>query len=156
MMKIVEILLDEFIHTQLFEMSQSRSEALRKLSDKSYQLDIHLIKILMYGNITNDYNKWCVEIDNWLTELQKIKWNRKKRLNYDTYKKYLWKHWVEYIDEVQDLMNEVSKNFTKNGCKPLEGNAANIHKQMEDILSNVCHDLTTNSFNSIKNYINVL
>ena len=148
-MKIKERLLDVIIHSRLFEMAYERDRGLKKLSNLQNQIDMHLLKILMYHE-NEAVSHWIGKANSWLHQVQNIILKKGKRFSTGTYKLYLWEHLLETIPEVQRHMNKI---YEKYQLPPDQPDAQIIHKEAEQIMHNVCVSLSNDKFTDIRNYL---
>jgi hypothetical protein len=149
-MRITEILLDYIGGTKLFEMAFERKIAINQARSLQNQISRHLIKVFMYQD--SEYvNHWCNELNTWLSDIQdNIVKGTKRPLDSHTLMKIIFHEPMESVDEVQNLMNRVYKQY-KN-IKITQPDAAIIHKNIYLIADSVCNDITNSKFEDIKNY----
>jgi hypothetical protein len=106
----------------------------------------------MYGNV-RDYEHWSSEINGWLKSIQRYKLKgSKERLSRDTLMKILWEGMFEYVEEIQEHMGEIDREYSKS-YKIMEYQPALLHKQLREIMLNICDDLSQGKFLDIKNYL---
>jgi hypothetical protein len=151
-MKIKEFILDVIISTELFEMAFNRKQAIDAIQYQSYEINLHLLKILMYGQV-RDYEHWCSELNAWFFKIQRtrLKYN-KQSMDFKTLYKILWEGYLESTQEVRDLITDIDNEYSKS-YKLLNGDYLDIHKQIEDILYSVCYDISLSKFKDIRNYL---
>lgn len=106
----------------------------------------------MYGDVA-DYNHWCNELNAWITSVQRKKLKgSKKRLSEDDYMKILWESLLESIEEVQDYMEDIDKEYSSM-YKMINYDPAVIHKQLYEILHDICYNISHGNFTDIRNYL---
>ena len=151
-MKIKEFLLDVIIHSHLFEMAEHRKDLIHKVDSYAYQIDTHLLKILMYGKVA-DYSHWCSELNAWIKTIQakKLK-GSKKRLSEDDYMKQLWESLLESVEEIQSHMEDIDKEYSSI-YKMMNYDPAVVHKQLYEILRDICYDISLGNFTDIRKYL---
>lgn len=150
-MKITEIVLDWITSTKLFEMAFSRKDLINRVSAQDWQVDSHLLKVLMYGKVAA-YNHWCQELNAALSGIQRLKLQGNKRLSSDKYFELLWKGFLETPNEVQDHMSEIDREYSRS-FKLINYNPNEVHKEALQIMQKVCDDLSLGKFVSIQDYL---
>jgi hypothetical protein len=151
-MRIKEIVLDAIIGTRLFEMAFNRKQAIDVVQSRSYEIDLHLLKILMYERV-RDYDHWCTEINSWLLRIQRTRLkHNKKSLDFSTLYKTIWEGYLETPNEVRDLMSDIDEKYSTS-YKLINYDYFEIHKKIQDILYNVCNDISIEKFKDIRNYL---
>jgi hypothetical protein len=151
-MRIREIVLDAIIGTRLFEMAFQRKRAIDVVQSLSYEINLHLLKILMYGRV-RDYDKWCHEINTWLLRIQRTRLKGDNfPLNFEILYELLWEGYLESPDEVRDLISDIDREYSAS-YKLVDYDYFEIHKKIQDILYNVCKDISIEKFEDIRNYL---
>jgi mRNA-degrading endonuclease HigB of HigAB toxin-antitoxin module len=151
-MRIKEIILDAIIGTSLFEMAFNRKQAIDSIQNQSYEIDLHLLKILMYGTV-RDYEHWCSELNNWFLKIQRTRLKHNKQpLDFKTLYKILWEGYLESPEEVKDLMSDVDRKYSES-YKLINYDFVEVHKIIQSILYDVSYDISHNRFNDIRNYL---
>lgn len=151
-MKIREILLDAIIGTKLFEMAFNRKQAIDSIQSLSYEIDLHLLKILMYERV-RDYDHWCDELNGWFSKIQRTKMkHNKKPLEFNILYELLWEGYLESPEEVKDLMSDIDKKYSKS-YKLINYDYLEIHKKIQSILYSICHDLSLSKFKDVRDYL---
>jgi hypothetical protein len=151
-MRIKELLLDIIAASHLFEMAEHRKNLIQKIHSYAYQIDTHLLKVIMYGKVSS-YSHWCSEINVWLKTVQAMKLKgSKKRLSKEDYLKQLWESLLESIEEVQSHMEEIDREYSHT-YKMIQYDPALVHKEVYDILHDISHDISLGKFTDIKNYV---
>jgi hypothetical protein len=151
-MRIREIILDTIIGSRLFEMAFNRKQAIDTARSYSYEIDLHLLKILMYEQV-RDYDHWCTEVDTLLNRVQRTKLkHNKKPLDFDTLYKILWEGYLESPDEVKDLMSDIDKEYSKS-YKLINYDYLEIHKKIQNVLLSVCEDISSSTLKDIRDYL---
>lgn len=85
----------------LMEQAMNLTDAESRITSMSYEIEVHLLKLLLCGKSHRSYNHWLSEIDAWLKTYNKVilkstnkrptkeqvnKWARTEWLNENTYK----------------------------------------------------------------------
>jgi len=151
-MRIKEIILDAIIGTHIFEMAFNRKQAIDAIQANSYEIDLHLLKILMYERV-RDYDHWCTDINTWLSKIQRTRLkHNKKPLDFITLYKTIWEGYLESPGEVQDLMSDIDKKYSKS-YKLINYDYFEVHKKIQSILYDICQDISLTKFKDIRDYL---
>ena len=150
-MRILDLILDRISETQLFEMAFRRKEALSHALHLSDQISMHIIKVLMYGQCEHT-NQWCQEIDGWLRGIQRYRLKtNSKPLPYRDLLYLLHEGPLEHVSEVQDKMNEIFADYPS--LIIVQPDAAQIHKQLLELYSRICLDISQEKFKTLTDYL---
>lgn len=147
-MKILEILAEKILDSKIFEQSFRRRDVESKITEKSYQVILHLIKLLKWNDQLN-YSKHVKNVNSWLSEIQLyyIKGNKKP-----TQSDYF--QWM-FSDVMPDEPR--LKLFLVNLAAYRNLLVIRSDTEVFDILKNIMYqlsfDLQTNSFTTIENYL---
>ena len=151
-MKISEIILDKLNDTRLFEMAFDRKSAKQQFSNLTLQLKKHLIKIVAFKDGMN-YQHHCHEINNWLDDLDTVRWNRTQRLKKDTIMELLWDgplgHGAIAVEDTINTMIRVH-NYT------VPRNQLSYHQIYEllfKVYDEMSFDLSRGKVDSIQHYL---
>ena len=151
-MRIKEIILDAIIGTSLFEMAFQRKRAIDVVQSLSYEIDLHLLKILIYEQV-RDYDKWCSEINTWLLRIQRTRLKSDNLpLNFEILYRLLWEGYLETPDEVRDLMSDIDREYSKS-YKLINYDYFEVHKKLQSILYHACQDIALTKFKDIGDYL---
>ena len=150
-MRIREILLDYIGETKLFEMAFERKIAINKARNLQNQISRHLIKLFMFQD--SEYvNHWSNELNTWLNDIQdNIIKGTHRPLDTRTLMKILFVEPMESVDEVQNLMNRVYREYKT--LKIDQPDAGIVHKNIHAIAEYICDDITNSKFEDVKNYL---
>ena len=74
--ELKEYISDEYSNNILSEMAFSKKECEKKITGLEPQINIHLIKVLVFEDDIN-FNKHINDIVNWLLQIQKLDFNKK-------------------------------------------------------------------------------
>ena len=66
--------------------------------------------------------------------------------------KILWESLLESIEEVQDYMEDIDKEYSSM-YKMINYDPAVIHKQLYEILHDICYNISHGNFTDIRNYL---
>jgi hypothetical protein len=150
-MRIVDILLDRLCETRLFEMAFERKRAINNADSLCDPISMHMIKVLMFGQATQRQH-WLKEIDTWLRSVQRhILKTTKKPLPFKDLMYLLHEGPLEHVWEVQDRMNELYSDYPQQTIT--QPDAAVLHKQLEELYSRVCYDISEKKFKTISDYL---
>lgn len=132
----------------LMEQAMNLSDAESRITSMSYEIENHLLKLLMCGKTNQNYNHWLSEVDAWLKIYNKVilktnnkrpssgqvnKWARKEWLTENVYKNDVESIKDEYPDAkvisysefnkiYEKVLNlSVSENYSKSALKQLLG-----------------------------------
>lgn len=145
MVRLIEFLEDKIIDSRLFEMVFSRREVESKITELSFPVVEHLIKILKWDDRLN-YQKHCSDINNWLLKIKSYKMKNGKRPKQSDYYQWMFhdtvqdektiSHWVkvltnyhtlkiirtdkEVFDSITNILFELSKDLSKDDIKLIQ------------------------------------
>jgi hypothetical protein len=154
-MKIVEILLDKFIASRLFEMARSRKDAKDIVTDLSPQIFTHLIKLYVFNSPENR-DHWLKELNAWFNKIDDIHLkpsNQKPdwRTIYD---------WMIYDSSPHydaDFINgrvRKLKNTDYADTAIYDYDASTVLNEIFGVIQRVCRDLAkSNKFIKIEDYL---
>jgi hypothetical protein len=149
-MRLFELLMDRLCDTSLMEMAFQRKQARTHATGLSNQLSLHMIKILMFGKAVQ-LAHWIKECDVWLHDIQDMTLkNTKKPLGYADLMYLLHEGPLELVEQVQKKMNRLYREYPDHEIT--EPDAGAIHKQLLDIYSRICLDISQEKFKTVAEY----
>jgi hypothetical protein len=152
-MRLFDLFLDTVADTTLFEMAFKRKKAKDSVASVSYQLALHILKIIVF-EASEERSHWIKEADVWLRQVQNTKLkNTKAPLPYLDLMEILHEGYLETVLEVQDLMNYLHQEYPTHQI--IEPDAKVVHKQLLDLYSHLCFDLANKRFTKIEDYLTV-
>ncbi len=112
----------------LIEQAMNLADAESRITAISYELEVHLLKMLMCGKTNRNYNHWLSEVDGWLKAYNKIilkttkkkptssqvnKWAREEWLTDQVYKNDVKSIKDEYKNTKDIAYQEFNKIYKK-------------------------------------------
>ncbi len=151
-MRISEIILDKLNETALFEMAFDRKEAIRKFQNLDLQIKKHLLKIVAFKDGLN-YQHHCHELNNWLDDLNEVKWNKTQHLSKDVIMKCLWEGPLGHgTSSVKEPIEKWVKTY--NYAVPRNKlTYAQIYELLFKIYDEMSFDLSKGDVNNIQHYL---
>ncbi len=154
-MKLREIsdwCLDRVIETTLFEMANSRSDAIEVVRGVSNQIIYHLIYLYLYPN-SNAVNHWKSELNKFLNIADDLylKPSGKKKLKGPDYYKLLFQNHLE--GDMIQLSSRIRKAIAKEGSPQIQINEYFLKERLEKILHTISYDLANDKFTDINDYL---
>ncbi len=147
-MKVWEIISEKLADSFLFEMAFSRKEVESKITNESYQIIIHLIKILKWQDELN-YQKHIGDVNSWLYKIQAyyIKGN-KKPTQTDYYK------WM-FLDVAQNekTISRYIKGLHKYHHLPVIRTDDEVFDSIKGILYQISYELPLDNFDDLTTYL---
>ena len=145
-MKISDVILDFLSETAIYEMVRDRQRAFDRLRNKSEILQDHIIKVLMFGKNTQEYNGWILELkafsEEIISAMSRYKIKTGKDITYDQ----MMSIFLEYSDSLKtvtriaDSIRSISwKIADKTGLPRMRviQEESHIHKKLLNILSDI-------------------
>lgn len=145
-MKLIDILIDKFRDTTLFEMAYSRERAWKKISGVSYELTYHLVKILTMPESRDQFH-WKKEVNTFISSIDDIYLKPKnKRLH----QRYYWE-WLVAEPEyrIDKMVSRIQQDYK--GQKIIIPH--NLQQDIQHILLRITKDLGEDKFVSIEQYL---
>jgi hypothetical protein len=150
---LLEIFLDIMSDSDLYEMAETRKDAIKMVNSKSYQIYQHMIKLKTL-NSPIDRNHWIQEIYIWISEFEDIKLKPKnKRLSYDQLHEWFWIEGHEFHwKDLEKKVNRLSKYEYKN-IKILRTDYKQIHTEIYNEINHMLKDISNNKFTHVEDYV---
>ena len=153
-MNLLELFLDKFSESILFEMAKSRKDAKNLITGLSPQIIKHLVKIFVFNSPENK-NHWIDEINNWLLEIDDIYLKpSNKKLDWQTI--YNWIVFDSAPHYSASYINGLVRRWKKTQYQNVEVydyDAEIVWNQILKIIEQVCKDMAEpQKFESIRDY----
>lgn len=154
-MKIREIsdwCLDRISQTAIFEMADSRSDAIAVVRGVSNPIIYHLLYLYLYPK-SNALNHWKSELNNFLSIADDLylKPTGKRKLTGQDYYRLLFLNPLE--GDIIQLSNRIKKIIRKEGPAQIDINLYDLKSSLEKTLHKLSYDLSNNKFTDINDYI---
>lgn len=153
-MKILEIITDKLLETDIFEMAMKRKDAKHEVVNLTYQIFRHIVKIYII-NLPNYRQHWIDEIDVWLDKIAAIELKpNSSPIDSSTLLKWMTEDGIHGIDAKN--VNKVIASLKRNEYKTAEFNGvdpAGIAESINDVLRLVCNDIENETFVTIGKYL---
>lgn len=135
-------------YDKLYEMAFSRREIESKITNVSYEIIEHLIKVLKWEDALN-YQKHLSDINGWLRKLNCYRFNRDKRPKERDYFQWMC---VDVINNEKILNTWISDLTNYHQLKSIRSNE-DVYNKLIDIFSKMSFDLAHDKFYDIRDYI---
>ena len=140
-------LIDFLNKTRLFEMAFERKDAIKKLDNLSYEISIHLLKLIVFNN-SNNFNHWLGELNSWLNQVDDIRLKpNNKKLKEEDYLKYLKELYLENIDQVEKNIKKLKNRYPEE--KVIYDNPNFVYDKIKVILNKSCKQLLEDKFENL-------
>lgn len=101
----------DFILTiPIIERASIRAERISKIMDLSDTINEHLIKLYLFQK-SRDRAHWKDEIEGWLSEIERITWDKHKKFEAEDY--YLWLYHNLFYDKNNNLKTKLIESDIK-------------------------------------------
>jgi hypothetical protein len=146
-MNIVELIGDWLSETAIVEQALRRSDAETKITNESYQIIEHLIKLFKWEDPINS-NKHCNDITSWLGAVYRIKMKNgyPKQANY-----YQWM-FSDIVYDVSDLTDIVSSMTRYHSLRVIRTDAE-VYVLIDQLLDQISKDFATRQFHELSYYL---
>lgn len=154
-MKLIELFLDRFTESTIFEMARSRADAKDKITELSPEIIDHLIKLFVFNSPENK-SHWVNEINTWLWSIDKIRLKpSNKKPDWQTI--YNWMIYDSSPHYNADYVDTLVKRLLTTGYLRVtvhDYDAETVLNQVLKIIEAVCKDISVpNKFVSINQYL---
>ena len=148
-LKTIEQFLEEK-YSKVYEMSIPRKKAEDICTSLGWQIFEHLVKVLYWEDSIN-YNKHLNDIDNWINKIDMIelKPKNKKVQEKDLYN-WLYDEFHSSSNQLNKVINKLSKSYSS---LKVINNKESLNIKLKEIYTKLCIDLSSDNFNTIKDYI---
>jgi hypothetical protein len=147
-MKLWEILTDKLLDSFIFEQAFRRRELETKITDISYPIIEHLIKVLKWHDEVN-YDKHCGDIDGWFDRIQSWKMKVNRKPDQLEYHQWIFK---DIINDRSDIVNRI-KRMKDYHSLPVKMSDDEVFQHISNIMYQISYDLPVNKFESILDYL---
>lgn len=144
--------LDRICETTLFEMADSRSDAISVVRGVSNPILYHLLYLHLYPK-SNAINHWKSELNKFLSTADDLylKPTGKRKLTGSDYYRLLFLNLLE--GDIIQLSNRIKKVIRKEGQPHIQFNEYTLKESLERILHKLSYDLANDTFTEINDYI---
>lgn len=151
-MKIGEIILDYIGNIRLVEMAFDRKTAKQNFENLNLVIAKHLIKIVAFNDVMN-YQHHCHEVNNWLDDLNRVKWNKNQHLSKDVIWKILWDEPLGHgASAIEDCVSSLIRIFDYQTPRN-DLTYSQIYEILFKVYDEICFDLSRGKVSSIQSYL---
>ena len=132
----------------LLEQASERNDKMSKIKSLMWQLNLHLLKIYLMPN-SRDLSHWEDEVDNWLIEIQRLKWGGKLFKQEDYY------NWLcqDYIPEIETDIKRIKKKYADEYF--ITHNIEEFENMITCFYEKITYKLSMNQYKEIEPYITI-
>lgn len=150
-MRFFEVIVDWALDTKLMEMAFERKSIIKKCRDLSMQIASHMVKVAVCPDDIN-VNHWKNEIHGWLSDIDNMVFNNKKKLSGHDYYKLLFVEPCGTLGEVEQLIDNMvrHRSLTKT---MVTANIPVAFETIEKAYHNISFDIANKNYGHIDEYI---
>jgi hypothetical protein len=147
-MKLLEVLCEKLINSQLFENAYRRQEVESKITNLALPITKHLIKILKWRDPRN-YQKHIRDIDSWIYDIQTLTIKNGKRPTQQDYFKWM------FIDCAanQRTLSRLILGLHRYSNLPVLRTDEEVFDIIKMFFWNISKDLSLDQYQTLTNYI---
>lgn len=147
-MKLLELMCDKIINSDLFEQAFRRQEVESQITNLAHPVIEHLIKVLKWDDPIN-YNKHIGDINEWMYKIQRYKLKGNKKPYQCDYFQWMYTDWVTDADTISLWIRGLHR-YSKLLVLRTDEEVYNI---IRSILYQISYDLPINKYTTILNYL---
>lgn len=142
----------------IISQAKKRKIAMYNISNLSEKLSEHIVKLLIWKDMTQDANKWTTEIVNWLQQVHRMKLKSGSFSRKD-YKELLFDSHFETFEECIEYIELIVDDLQSQGYPvPPYYNWTKLWEKLQQYIQDCCRLLTypDTTRDNFKNYTNRL
>ena len=148
-MKLFNLRPEEY-ETMLLEMATDRKNAHILIRGLGKQIFLHLIKVIKWEDDIN-YNKHIADIDNWIYNIQSIKYKPKnKRFSNRQYYQWMYDDLFGDIEDMKVFLKQYLSNYVN---LPEKMSNFELITKLKEIYKQLTYDISKGKFDGIESYL---
>lgn len=146
-MKWTELLAEKLSKNAIFEMAFDRKDVESKITDLSYPVIEHMIKISKWKDDLN-FDKHCNDINKWLFKIQSFYIRGKRKPTQVDYFKWMY----EDVAQNSKTISRYIRGLHEYKNLPVISEDEEVHDKIKAWLYRISFDLSLNQFEDIRDY----